>query len=749
MKNTIKMKYILIGLLTAVIVLCTWLILDKRVISKKDDSTVNNTTPSSEVSASPLASSEPIISNSAQRTAYAPITVDNATGFTTGWSGTATDGVVYGTDEYDSKTLTIPSGGTTVSSITVYRAGVPYNQGTSYTLNFNAYSDPARNIQVSLINADDGKVYASQTFSLGTASATYSLSFDMTDATVWNGEILFSLGSDGSASSTNYNTVYLSGIRMIPSSETTAVRVNQVGYLSTDEKRCTFSYDAGDVFDVIDTATNQVVYSGAIVHRSLVTATGETESYGDFSNVTTPGTYVIRSQIGVSSHSFTISDTPYASLNDSLIKMLSLQRCGEDLDASWAGAMAHLQCHTDQATIYGTDIKIDVTGGWHDAGDYGRYVKTGTKAVNDLLFAYMINPNSYSDSIGGPDSGNGTSDILDEAKYELDWMLKMQADDGGVYNKVLTTNVAETITPDKDNQSLVVLDEETTATADFAGSMALASIAYQNVDPEFASSCLSASKKAYEYLAVHPDVVDVKNPSDINGGEYREETDTDGRFTAAMALWKATGDTSYLTDAKTLFNADNTCADGVSWSTNGAYGKYLFLMSADAESADADLYSALKDSLKAEADAILGVVQGNGYNSSLFSYNWGSNCAIAENGVILAMQYDISNDQVYRQAAVEQVSYILGKNSLDTCFVSGFGTVSPKNVHSRVALANSTEFDGALVGGPDASREDTVTASIDASVPDAKVYSDQWNSYSTNEATIYYNSALIHLLARL
>lgn len=748
MKNTVKMKNILIGLMTVVLVLCTWMILDKHVFSK-NDSEVNQTSPSAEISAAPLATSEPLIQSGSDKTSYAPITVDNVTGFSTGWSGSATDGAVNGTDEYDSKTLVISSGGTSLTSVTSYRAGVPFTQGTSYTLNFTASSDPARNIVVNLINGDTGETLQSQTINLTGTSTAYSVSFDMTQASTYSGIIQFALGSDGSSASTDYNTVYLSGIRLIPSKETIAVRVNQVGYSVNDEKRCTFSYDAGDVFDVIDTSTNQVVYSGAIVNKAKDENTGETECYGDFTNVMTPGTYIIRSQIGVSSHSFTISETPYSDLSSSMIKFLSLQRCGEDLDSSWAGAMGHLQCHNEQATIYGTSTTIDVTGGWHDAGDYGRYVKTGSKAVNDLLFAYMINPNSYDDSIGGPDSGNGTADILDEARYELEWMLKLQASDGGVYNKVLTTNVAETVTPDQDNQSLYVLDEETTSTADFAGSMAFAYIAYQQVDPEFANTCLEAAKNAYSYLDANQGLIDLTNPSDINGGQYVDDSDQDGRFTASIALWAATGDDTYLTNAKNIYNADNTAANGVSWNTNGAYGKYFYLMQSNAESADSDFYNAMKTSMKSEADAILGVAQGNGYNSSLYSYSWGSNCAIAENGVILSMEYDVSNDQTYQQAAVEQASYLLGRNSLDTCFVSGYGTVSPKNLHSRIAAANHTTLNGALVGGPDASREDTITETIDASVPSAKVYRDEWNSYSTNEATIYYNSAFIHLLSRI
>ena len=753
MMKDLKVKKILIVLLSFILVMSIVLILKKHSGSNKTQPSASpsDSAAAETSSAQPLASAESILTPAIEKTNYAPIQVNNSTGFESGWTpNSVADAYFNGGDiGYEEKSLTVAGAGSSIQSLSLYRDGVPFVSGSSYSIYFTATGTASRSIQLDAVNQDTGDVLASQTYAISTTAASYQLDFKVSGATTWNGRVVFYIGNDGTQGSTDWNTVTFTGIRIIPSQWTHAAKVNQVGYQTMDEKRCAFSYDAGDVFDVVDTATNQVVYSGAIVNKKADDNTGETVCYGDFTNVTTPGTYIIHSQIGVSSYQFTIADDPYASLNDSLLKMLSLQRCGETMDASWAGNLAHAQCHTDAATIYGTDQTLDVTGGWHDAGDYGRYIKTGSKAVNDLLFAYMYSPNAYTDSITGPDSGNGTADILDEAKYELDWMLKMQASDGGVYNKVLTTNLAEIITPDQDKQPLYVLSEETTATADFAGTMATASMAFRSTNAEFADKCLKAAESAYAYLEANPDIIDVKNPSDIKGGEYLDSNDSDGRFYTSIALWAATQDSKYLDNAKTIYQNDNSAADGVSWSTNGGYGKYLYLMQSNAQSTDSDFYNAMKDSLTKEADTIVAIEAGNSYNSSLFDYSWGSNGNVSDNGIVLSMQYDVTGNQQYRQAAIEQVNYLLGKNSLDLCFVSGFGSQSPQNVHSRTAKALQVSLTGALVGGPNASREDTITAAMGTNVPNAKVYSDSFDSYSTNEIAIYWNSSLIHLLSKL
>jgi endoglucanase len=135
----------------------------------------------------------------------------------------------------------------------------------------------------------------------------------------------------------------------------------------------------------------------------------------------------------------------------------------------------------------------------------------------------------------------------------------------------------------------------------------------------------------------------------------------------------------------------------------------------------------------------------NSYNATNGLFVWGSNYLTANQGIILAMAYDFTGEQKYLQMAVEQLNYLLGKNSLDMCFVSGFGYNSPKSQHNRLAIAKNTLMTGAMSGGPDASREDNITKALPDIAP-AKIYADDWRSYSTNEIAIYYNSALLYLM---
>jgi endoglucanase len=597
--QTIQIKLILIGLLSAILILSVVLILQKRPAAVPAASTATSAvsaTPEASASAEPEVSAAPIVSPRYEKQAYAPITVDNTTGFTSGWAAELNNSNASSDFAFDSMHVDVINGGTGAADVKVYREGIPFIEKVTYTLSFYASSSVNRNINA--VISSGGVQLASQSFALTGSSQLFQLRFEMSAAATWNGRVEFDLGNDGSADVANEHTIDLTMIRITPSAWNYGVKTNQIGYQTNDEKRCTFSYDAGDVFDVINADTGAVVYSGAIVNKAADNETGETDCWGDFTNVTTAGTYLIRTQIGVSSYTFSIGDQIYDDLSSQLLKMLSLQRCGEDLDASWAGSLAHGQCHTALATVYGSSDTRDVTGGWHDAGDYGRYVKTGAKAVSDLLFAYLYDTNAFTDGTGTVQAGNNVADLLDESRYELEWMLKMQDTDGGVFNKVLTPGIADTILPDQDSQPLYVLETETTSTADFGGTMAVAAIAYKTVDPEFSKKCLDAAEKAETYLTKNTKLYDKKNPSDIVGGEYLDNTDTDGRFYTEMALWVATGDSSYLDNAKTIYQNDNTADKGISWSNNGGYGRYLFLMQPDAENLDSDFYDTLKKSLQ-------------------------------------------------------------------------------------------------------------------------------------------------------
>ena len=562
-------------------------------------------------------------------TDYVPIAADNTTGFKTSWYTMSTDGYVVVDSDYINQKVLIKSGGSNIDSNQLYRDGIPYVTGNDYIISFNANSTIDRKIKVVLSNADNNEVYLEQEYTLNSTDNNYSFSFKMENDSTFNGRISFYIGKDSieQEHSINFSKIMISNI----SAKDNTIKINHIGYDSKDEKRCVFPYNQGDYFNVINIETNEIVYTGAIVNEVKNELTGETNYYGDFSNVTDTGRYRIESQIIGNSYDFDIGDNIYSSVTNSLLSSLSSQRCGEELSSEIYCLLGHKICHNSLAKVYGTDNVIDVTGGWHDAGDFGRYIKTGAKAVMDLLLV-----------------AKSDDSILNEARYELEWMLKMQADSGDVYSKAVTANLPGDIASDMDTTDIYVLSSNTAATGVFAATMAYAYNVYQDVDQEFAGKCLEAAKKAWEYLYATPDNIEESNPEDINAGVYRDSSDIDERFFASISLWCVTNEDKYYDYAIDMLNREDI--NGVSYVNVADYGKYLFLINSNAYKMKE--YQIIKDSLINEANNILSIGSSDGYNTTVYSYNWGSTGDIVNNGIVLMMAYNITGDQKYRQMAV-------------------------------------------------------------------------------------------------
>ncbi len=671
---------------------------------------------------------------------------DTETGFVSGWYASASDGAVSASTAADRADLVVSYSGQDFDSVQYYRDGIPFAAGSVITVSFAAACASARTIRVEALDADTAEVLYTQDVALSADLQTYTLSFEPGKTGTLNGRLCFALGNDGQGADA-YAEISLQQIRVVSSLPSLDVHVNQIGYYSSGEKQITVPYQGGDTFDVVNADTGEVVYTGVLLDGVDDSSTGERDYLGDFSDFTTAGTYYIRTQIGIVSNWFTIADQPYEALETGLLHMLALQRCGIAASADWAGELSHDLCHSSTALLYGTDETLEVSGGWHDAGDYGRYVKTGTKTVSDLLLAYSMSPDSWSDDTGSPDSGNGIPDILDEARWELEWMLKMQAADGSVYSKVVTAAYAGFESPAADTAQLYVLGPDTATAGDFAGVMALAFIVYQQTDAAFAQTCLQAAQKADSWLDQQTDVIVVRNPSDFQAGTYYDEDDADARFYAKAALYAATGDIAYLRSARSLLTENAQADSGVSWQAQGGYGRYILLTHSRIFEKDPAFARLLRARLTAEAGVLESFLSGSSYRVSVTTYGWGSNGDITNNGIVLAMAFQISGSTEYQNAASEQLNYVLGRNSLNYCFVSGYGSLCPEHVHSRLSIAANALYPGALVGGADSYREDEVTQALPEDTADAKIYADDENSYSTNEIAIYWNSALLTLLA--
>ena len=528
------------------------------------------------------------------------------------------------------------------------------------------------------------------------------------------------------------------------------VRINQTGYLPKTIKYAVFAdlSPEDDSFKVIEKTTGKVVFEGEISKQKEFKTSGEANSTGYFTEVETAGTYIIETGKGEKSNEFVIGDNVYDKLLLDVFRVLYLQRCGVELPESLAGIYAHPACHTQIGHIHGTDKTLDVSGGWHDAGDYGRYIVSAAKTVADLFIAYNVNPALFTDEMNIPESGNGISDLLDEARFELEWMLKMQDEvTGGAYHKVTGYSFPAFIMPEEESWDMVICPVSNTATADFAATMALAYTMYKDVDGAFADMCLAAAKRAYDYVAAHKDEPGFKNPEDVFTGEYPDSNCFDEILWAAAELYKVTEDDRY-------FELMEECASKIShwtllgWEDMGGYAAYSILTCKALKKNRPYFVQNIEEKFFAQVDKMVAASKANPYFIDRDeSFEWGSNMGIADNGMIFWMANSLKPNEDYAALMRANLDYLLGANALDICFVTGFGSNSPKHPHHRPSGARKAAMPGMLVGGPDSGLHDPTAEEHLTGAAPAKCYVDIEESYSTNEICVYWNSPLIALLA--
>nr|ABX76047.1 endo-1,4-beta-D-glucanase [unidentified microorganism] len=436
------------------------------------------------------------------------------------------------------------------------------------------------------------------------------------------------------------------------------------------------------------------------------------------------------------------------------MKMFYLQRCGIDLEEKYAGKYAHKSCHDTKARIYGTDEFIDVSGAWHDAGDYGRYIVAAAKAVTDLMLAYETYPEAMETSFDVNDCSGGIPDILDEVKYELDWMLKMQdKKTGGVYHKVTCRSFPGFVMPEEETDELVVSPVSDTATCDFAASMAYAYRVYSGLSNKYgekakdyekaADTYLEAAERAMKYLEKNS-TGPFYNPGGIVTGEYGDDRTIDEYFWAYAEMYKTTGDKKYEDQLKKM-NLDEVPGE-FGWKEVGDYGFYAYLTATYEK--DSELYDAILKRFEDEAEEKLEKYKKDPYRGTLYDYYyWGCNMEVANNAMRGLLLDRIKGTEKYRSMAQAQLHYLLGNNPNGKCFVTGFGSDSPVNPHHRPSAAKKSPMPGMLVGGPEPLLLDELAQAVLKDKAPAKCYIDDLNSYSTNEITIYWNSPLVFLLA--
>jgi endoglucanase len=513
------------------------------------------------------------------------------------------------------------------------------------------------------------------------------------------------------------------------------VRVNTVGFLPDRAKRASIAAPAPD-FAVVD-ESGTVVLQGKTTGPVRNADTGEDLFVADFSALTAPGTYRLDVPGVGRSAPFRVAGDVFAEPFAVAVRAMYLWRCGMAVSGTHNGiSYSHGACHLDDAWLDfagGGHTRRDSTKGWHDAGDYNKYVVNAGVTVGTMLLAWEhFGPRIRAANVGLPDQ-NGLPAYLAEIKWETDWLLTMQRPDGKVYHKVSTRNFTGSGPPENERVSRYFAPWSSAATADFVAMTAMAAKAFAPYDAEYAARCLNAAVKSYKFLKKNP-ANKQANLSAFTTGAYQTD-DTDDRLWAAAALWEATGKKSYLRDFETRARAIPSKIDqDWGWGNVKNLGMLVYLFSERA-GRDEQLVRQIRNAVVATADAIVAARNAHGYARPLgTSYYWGCNGAVAQTSVVLQSANMLAPKDAYVDTSLDALGHLFGRNYFARSLVTGLGANPPNNPHDRRSMGQpgAPAWPGYVVGG---------------GWPKATDWEDVAANYEVNEIAINWNAPFIYALA--
>jgi len=543
-----------------------------------------------------------------------------------------------------------------------------------------------------------------------------------------------------------------------------AIKVDQVGY-PIDGPKVALVTAPATVFELRRSSDNKAVFHGKLGPAEADIYTGDRVQAADFSALRKAGRYYLAVPGVGRSWNFEVGANVFEHAYSIAMRGFYGQRCGTavDMGPEFPG-YAHPACHLhgEFHSSSGASGERNNIGGWHDAGDYGRYMVTSGISAGTLLWTWEIYGEKIKNiSLNIPESGNGTPDILNEARWGLEWMLKMQDKDGGAWQKQTSAGFPGFIAPEADTEPSKVIGtgaapyKSTCATADLAAVAAIAARVYQPYDARFAAQALQAARRAWAWTEKYPNVT-FENPPGISTGSYADANCQDERLWAAAELWRTTGEASYQNFFLASYAAFLPGLDSpptATWTDVGQMGLWSYALS-PRQGADAKAVAAIRERTLAAARAIVERTRRNPYHVSLKAtdYVWGSNGVAAAYGMTLLMA-DVmrpdKSDKEFADAARDDLHYLLGRNAFSLSWVTQVGEHPYLHPHHRPSAARpaTPPWPGLLSGGPNKDREDQVLAALPKDLPPAKVYADEWASYASNEICINWQASLVFLLA--
>jgi endoglucanase len=566
-----------------------------------------------------------------------------------------------------------------------------------------------------------------------------------------------------------------------------AVRVNQLGYFPMGPKWATLRGGGDQALPVELRQKDQVLWKGTSVPRGDDEASGDQVQWIDFSEFQGAKrdlTLHVGSDV---SFPFAIEDDIYARLPFDALKYFYHNRSGVPItmpyaeDVTFTRPAGHLSdtkvpCWDKGSCSY----TLNVSGGWYDAGDHGKYVVNGGISAWTLLALYeRLGHLSHTASAWGdstlniPESGNGVPDLLDEARFEVEFLLRMQVPMGqplaGMAHHKVHDNAWSALgiepPPVADNRALHA--PSTAATLNLAAVAAQAARIFKKWDPAFASFCVQASEIAYQAAVDHPNLL----ASDLDkqgGGPYSDRYVADEFFWAASELFITTNKALYFEAMRksehfahfpSQLNHPDGGADGdgvsasMTWQSTAALG-WISLAVAPSSLADTERQR-MRDGIVASGNVFLKAIEGEGYRLPMSlgeskKYPWGSNSFVLNNMVVLSLAHDFTGERKFAEGVAQGMDYLLGRNAMVQSYITGYGSMPLTSPHHRFwAHSINPQFPrppaGAISGGPNSSLQDPQTkkSGLYQGLPPQKCFVDHIEAWSVNEITINWNAPLV------
>ncbi len=462
------------------------------------------------------------------------------------------------------------------------------------------------------------------------------------------------------------------------------IRLNQVGFLPDDIKSAIIFTDTPtqeDSFKIIDVTNNQIVYKNVVIQISLRGDNSFNCKEIHFDSFTSSGKYFI-SYSNARSETFEIGDQIYNSVVDSLMLFLTIQRCGP------TNPFLHKPCHlSDVSNVIGdsTVAAIDLTGGWHDAGDYIKFFSTAAYTTYMLLFAYEFDETKFDFD----NNANSVPDILEEARVGLDWLLRCNYAPGKIITQVqdlddhkLNWRMPEDDSLKFDRPGFYGIGKNQIGI--FTAVMASAYRIWQNkfLDSSFALKCLNAALNLYSFKNA------AVNIDSSYSGFYQDNAFWGKLALGAVELFYATGEEKFLNDAKQF--ADSAGSD-FWWSPSNINSLADYKLS----KIDISYLKFIENNLNSFQKFSDSSAFGLG-----MPYSWGTTnsfLGIALQGILFK---NISHSNKYDNLIYTHRDFVLGRNSWGLSFIYGVGKKFPQRMHSQVGFFLNGYLPGALTAGP-------------------------------------------------